>query len=241
MSTTMQARRRDSRVHTVLIVIACVLGASLLFGVVLSRVFLFQPFSIPSGAMMPTISVGDYVLVSKSAYGYSRYSLPFLQQFSGRIFAAEPKRGDIAVFRLPKDDSIDYIKRVLGLPGERIQMIAGVLHINGQPVPREQAADFVGPDPCSSKAGDVHVKRWRETLPNGVSYETLDCPDNKFYDNTPVYAVPPGHYFMIGDNRQNSADSRALSQVGYVPFDNLIGRAEVIFYSTATSLRWKRL
>ena len=172
--------------------------------------------------------------------------------FSGRIFGSEPNRGDIVVFRLPKDDSTDYIKRVIGLPGDRIQMREGLLYINEKPVKRERLSDFIGEDPCGSDA-TARVKRWKETLPNGVVYYTLDLVDNSFYDNTPVYMVPPDHYFMMGDNRDNSTDSRVLSQVGYVPIDNIVGRAEIIFFSVGEGepawkvwrwpwvVRWDRL
>ena len=207
-----------------------VLGLILLIAVPLSiRTFLFQPFNIPSEAMAPTILAGDYIFVAKYSYGYSRYSLPLSPPvFSGRIFASEPKLGDIAVFR-HKDETTDYIKRIVGLPGDRIQMINGLLHINGKPVEREQVEDYVG----ESNGKSMRVKQWRETLPNGVTHYTLDLLDNGFLDNTQVYDVPPpGHYFMMGDNRDNSNDSRILSQIGYVPLDKLVGRATIIFWST---------
>ena len=130
---------------------------------------------------------------------------------------------------LPKDGTTDYVKRVVGLPGDRIQMKQGLLYINDAPVTRERLPDFVGADPCGPST--ARVKRWRETLPNGKSYETLDCVDNGFYDNTNVYTVPEGHFFVLGDNRDNSTDSRVLSAVGYVPFENLIGRVGLIFFS----------
>jgi signal peptidase I len=199
------------------------------------RTFLFQPFNIPSGSMKETLLVGDYLFVSKYSYGYSYYSFPFSPPlFSGRIFGSEPTRGDIVVFRLPKDDSTDYIKRVIGLPGDRVQMINGLLHINGQPVKRERIEDFIETEEGPSAQ---RVKRWRETLPNGVSYTTLDITDNGFNDNTQEYVVPAGNYFMMGDNRDNSTDSRVLSQVGYVPFQNVVGRAQVIFFSIAEGER----
>jgi signal peptidase I len=194
----------------------------------LIRVFLFQPFNAPSGSMMPTLLVGDYFFVSKYAYGYSHYSLPFSPRlFPGRLLGSEPQRGDVVVFRLPKDDSIDYVKRIVGLPGDRIQMIDGVLQINGQAIKHERIDDFVITEDGAAK----RVKRYRETLPNGVSYTVLDLTANGFYDNTPVYTVPAGNYFVLGDNLDNSTDSRVLSQVGYVPFENLIGPAVIIFFS----------
>ena len=153
--------------------------------------------------------VGDYLFVSKYSYGYSHYSFPFSPPlFSGRIFGSQPDRGDIVVFRLPKDDFTDYIKRVIGLPGDRIRMIDGLLHINGQPIKRERIEDYIETEETDRA---TRVKRWRETLPNGVSYTTLDLIDNGFYDNTQEYVVPAGQYFMMGDNRDNSTDSRVLS------------------------------
>jgi signal peptidase I len=180
------------------------------------RSFIFQPFSIPSGSMRPTLLEGDYLFVSKFAYGYSRYSLPFGPNlFSGRIWSAEPLRGDVVVFKFPPNPNLDYIKRVVGLPGDRVQMINGVLQINGVPVKREKTGVIDDVDVTETQ-GPVDV--YHETLPNGVEY-----------DNTREWLVPPGHYFMMGDNRDNSSDSRL--SVGFVPAENLVGRAKRIFFS----------
>jgi signal peptidase I len=211
---------------------------ALLLAMVIRTVF-FQPFTIPSGSMMPTLLVGDYIFVNKFSYGYSKYSLPFSPNlFEGRIFASEPERGDIAVFRFPPNPSIDYIKRIVGLPGDRIQMIGGVLQVNGQPVPKIQDGVFTS-DYRMDPGTDVPV--FRETLENGVSYDTLDQAQGTRGDDTREFIVPEGHYFAMGDNRDNSLDSRL--DVGFVPAENLIGKASLIFFSLGndTSFRevWK--
>jgi signal peptidase I len=222
------------------------LGSGAFFLLLVIRVVLFQPFNIPSGSNMPTLLIGDYLFVSKYSYGYSHYSLPFSPPiFTGRILSRPVDRGDVVVFRLPKDDSTDYLKRVVGLPGDRIQMIGGVLNINGQPVKRERIEDFTSDEDGAPQP----IKQYRETLPNGVTYATLALMEKGFFDNTQVYTVPPGHYFMMGDNRDNSTDSRMLSAVGYVPYENIIGKAQIIFFSIRggevsrwpLTVRWHRL
>ncbi|MBB2751912.1 UNVERIFIED_ORG: signal peptidase I [Rhizobium aethiopicum] len=213
------------------------------------RTVLFQPFTIPSGSMMPTLLVGDYIFVNKFAYGYSKYSLPLSPDiFSGRIFGSAPKRGDIVVFRFPPNPDIDYIKRCIGLPGDRIQMKEGVLYVNGKPVPKVPDGAFTS-DYKLDPGADVPV--FRETLDNGKTYDTLDSSPASRGDNTREFIVPEDHYFMVGDNRDNSADSRF--DVGFVPAENLVGRASVIFFSLGndtsfreiwkwpTNMRWDRL
>jgi signal peptidase I len=222
-----KARSREWKAIVILILLVPALWSPL----ILFRVFLFQPFNIPSGSMVPTLVVGDYVLAAKYAYGYGRYSFPY-SPISGRVFASTPERGDVAVFRSPKDASVDYIKRIVGLPGDRIQMRQGQLMLNDKPVTRVALASGFGGASCGLDPGTKNG-RWRETLPNGASYQTYDCFDNGFYDNTPVYTVPPGHLFVLGDNRDNSTDSRAMSAMGFVPMDNLVGRAVWIFWSIA--------
>jgi len=219
------------------------------------RTLLFQPFNIPSGSLIPTLLIGDYLFVSKYSYGYSKFSMPFAPDlFSGRILSSDPKRGDIAVFKLPRDGSTDYIKRVIGLPGDKVQMIEGRLYINGQVAERERVASIRTRDAFGREAD---VPTYRETLPGGIAYQIIERDgDRGFYDNTSVYEVPAGHYFMMGDNRDNSTDSRvaAVDQgVGYVPLENFVGRAELIFFSVEegesvwqfwrwpVSLRWNRL
>lgn len=196
----------------------------------LVRTFLYEPFNIPSTSMVPNLLVGDYLFISKSSYGYSQYSFPLgIGGFEGRIMAKEPKRGDVIVFKLPKDNSTDYIKRLVGLPGDTIQMINGRLYINDELVPREE----VGMKEYDREiAGKQKVMEYIETLPGGTKHTIYKSSDNEELDNTIKYTVPEGHYFMMGDNRDNSRDSRVLDLVGYVPFENLEGRAEVIFFST---------
>jgi len=193
------------------------------------RTFAYEPFSIPSGSMIPTLLVGDYLFVSKSSFGYSRHSLPFsLPIMPNRAFEEAPKRGDVAVFKLPTDGRTDYIKRMIGLPGDTIQVKGGVLHINGKAVERKRLGEFVYKD----THGVYHNSmRYEETLPNGVVHEILEETDTYPADNTQVYTVPEGHYFAMGDNRDNSRDSRWLNDVGFIPKENLVGRAEVIFFS----------
>ncbi len=234
------------------------------------RTLLFQPFNIPSGSLIPTLLIGDYLFVSKYSYGYSRFSAPCIPAsllsssfhdiclpatWSGRVWGASPKRGDIAVFKLPRDGETDYIKRVIGLPGDRIQMIEGRLYINGQIVPREPIAPKIKTaDPYGVQ---VEVPSYYETLPGGVKHQVIEIHgDDGDLDNTKVFEVPPGNYFMMGDNRDNSTDSRVPPEqggVGFVPFENFVGRAEVIFFSASDGepawqfwkwpwiLRWSRL
>jgi signal peptidase I len=203
------------------------------------RTFLYEPFNIPSGSMKPTLLVGDYLFVSKFAYGYSRHSLPFsLPLIDGRIFAALPERGDVAVFKLPSDNRTDYIKRIVGLPGDRLQVREGILYINDEPAERARLDNFRDDDGTSNG----ELARYRETLPGGRSFTVLDLVARGALDNTQVYEVPQDHVFAMGDNRDNSLDSR-VPNVGFIPLENLIGRAEIIFFSTNGEARvwevWK--
>ena len=203
---------------------------------VVVRTFAYEPFNIPSGSMLPTLLVGDYLFVSKTSYGYSSYSLPFgLQLFDGRIFFSEPERGDVAVFKLPLDNETDYIKRIVGLPGDSIQVVEGILQVNGEPVKRRQVDDFTNRDTVGNFRS---FSRYIETLPNGVEHSILEESDTRPYDNTQVYTVPKGHYFAMGDNRDRSRDSRFLFDVGFIPVKNLVGRAEFLFFSIDGAV-WK--
>ncbi len=196
------------------------------------RTFAFEPFNIPSGSMIPTLLIGDYLFVSKFSYGYTRYSFPFSPPlFEGRIMGSLPERGDVAVFRKPGEEETDYIKRIVGLPGDRIQMIRGVLHINGEAVKREKVGG-------RGDGGFSAFTEYLETLPSGRQHLIRERSDNEVMDNSPEYRVPDGHVFAMGDNRDNSQDSRALNEVGYVPVENLIGRAEILFFSHDGSARF---
>ena len=195
------------------------------------RSLLFEPFNIPSGSMIPTLLVGDYLFVSKYSYGYSRYSFPFgMVPFDGRVFETSPERGDVAVFRQPQNESVAFIKRIVGLPGDRIQVTDGILRINDVAVNRVRKGFATASDGYNV----IRFAVYQETLPNGKSYLTQERSDDDVLDNTNVFLVPEGHYFMMGDNRDNSRDSRTTS-VGMVPAENLIGRAERLFFSHNSS------
>jgi signal peptidase I len=206
------------------------------------RTFFFQPFNIPSASMEATLLVGDYLFVEKFSYGYSRYTFPFGgwpfgDKMQGRYFAHEPTRGDVIVFKYPQDNSTDFIKRLIGMPGDTIQMKQGTLYINDKAIPKKRIADYVE----KIDGEDHHVPQYEETLPNGVTYKVLDRDPEGALDTTEAFHVPAGHYFMMGDNRDNSDDSRAA--VGYVPAENLEGKAEIRFFSTDGSAKvweiWK--
>ena len=202
------------------------------------RTVAFEPFNIPSGSMKPTLLVGDYLFVSKYSYGYSRFSMPFSPPlFDGRLFDRVPDRGDVAVFRWPRDDRTDYIKRIVGLPGDRIQMRAGALYLNGEPVPRQPAGTFADDEFGNTVLASMFI----ETLPGDDPHRILKRESNTSLNNTAEYTVPPGHVFAMGDNRDNSLDSRVPLQsngVGFVPLENLIGRAEFIFFSIDAKAPW---
>ena len=229
----MAAKSKGGFAETVKTVIYAVAIALLI------RTVAFEPFNIPSRSMVPTLLVGDFLFVSKYAYGYSRHSIPFSPKvFGGRILESLPERGDVAVFKLPRDNETDYIKRVIGLPGERIQMRGGTLFINDKPVSRRQIEDFAYEDEWGQTR---FARQYVETLPEGRSFRTLDLTPNGSLDDTLVYTVPNGHVFMMGDNRDNSTDSRVpgiAGGVGFVPLENLVGRAEVLFFSIDTNFRW---
>ena len=225
------AKQGESWVETVKTIVYALLIALVI------RTFLFQPFNIPSGSMEATLLVGDYLFVEKFSYGYSRNSFPFsFPPFHGRVFGSAPTQGDVVVFKMPNQASEhymeDYIKRVIGMPGDKVQMVDGVLYLNDKAVPKVRVADYIERD----EFGIVrHVPQFQETLPDGKSYLVLDRETTP-YDNTQPYIVPKGEYFMMGDNRDNSDDSRG--DVGYVPAENLVGRAELRFFSIDDTAVW---
>ncbi len=198
------------------------------------RSVIAEPFNIPSGSMVPTLLVGDYLFVSKFSYGYSRHSFPFsVAPISNRLIASMPERGDVAVFRLPSNITVDYIKRVVGLPGDRIQVKRGILHINGEAVERR----LLGDGNVASGQTSLVTQRYEEIFPDGHRHIIQEVSDDQIFDNTLEFTVPDGHYFMMGDNRDNSRDSRS-SSVGFVPIENFIGRAEFLFFSHGGDARF---
>ncbi len=207
------------------------------------RTVAFEPFNIPSGSMIPTLLIGDFVFVSKYSYGYSHYSMPFSPDvFSGRIFGSYPHRGDVVVFRNTRDTSEDWIKRVIGLPGDRIQVKEGQLYINGAEVPRTSEGSYETADSGGVRMQD---QEYLEALPGGPRHHLLKQSDGQIYpgadfdpNNTDEYVVPDGHLFMMGDNRDNSADSRFMNGLGFVPLENVIGRAQFIFFSFNAEYPW---
>lgn len=202
------------------------IGIALIF-----RSFLFEPFHIPSASMRGTLLEGDYIFVSKFAYGYSRYSFPFgtkFDYFGGRSSDTMPERGDVIVFRLPTNTSIDYIKRVIGLPGDTVQVVGGRVWLNGELLEYERVEDFVFRE---NIANPKPVLQYRETLPDGASHQVLDRQSYGTVDDTQEFVVPQGHLFMMGDNRDDSIDSRYQNEVGFVPIENVVGKANIILFS----------
>jgi signal peptidase I len=225
--SSMSAKKQEGLGETLLTVVYAVLIALVI------RTFAFEPFNIPSGSMIPTLLVGDYLFVSKYSYGYSKHSFPLsAAPFDGRILESAPQRGDVVVFKTPVDDKTDFIKRVIGLPGDTIRMQDGRLFINGQLVERTRVDEYTYRDTYGSVQ---RLNLYTETLPGGKQHPILEEDDRSRFDNTPEFKVPEGHFFMMGDNRDISLDSRA--DVGFVPAENLVGRAEFLFFSTDGSAR----
>ena len=198
------------------------------------RTFLFEPFRIPSGSMYPTLYVGDYLFVSKYTYGYSKHSFPFsMPLFEGRIWADKPERGDVVVFKFPQDNRTDFIKRIIGLPGDKIKLVKGRVYINGQMLAREKIEDFVLRD---QKGNAERFHQYIETLPEGLQHHILEVSDYEQADDMPEVTIPKNCYFVMGDNRDKSDDSRI--SVGFVPEENLVGKARFLFFSHNDSGAW---
>ena len=219
-----------------------------IFIALLIRSFIFEPFNIPSGSMKPNLLVGDFIFVSKYSYGFSKHSLPFsIPLIPGKIFSNTPERGDVVVFKTPENNRTDYIKRVIGLPGDKIEIKNGIIFINGSEILRKKLNDFIDTD---NDTNNKRVRMYNEYFFN-KEINILDITDNGIADNTQLFNVPENHFFVMGDNRDNSQDSRYIKSVGFIPFDNLVGRAELIFFSwnwrkigqknCKTSIEWERI
>ena len=199
-----------------------------IFIALLIRSFIFEPFNIPSGSMKPNLLVGDFIFVSKYSYGFSKHSLPFsIPLIPGKIFSNTPKRGDVVVFKTPENNRTDYIKRVIGLPGDKIEIKNGIIFINGSEILRKKLNDFIDTD---NKTSNKRVRMYNEYFFN-KEINILDITDNGLADNTQLFNVPENHFFVMGDNRDNSQDSRFISTVGFIPYENLVGKAQFIFFS----------
>ncbi len=202
-----------------------------IFIALLIRSFIFEPFNIPSGSMKPNLLVGDFIFVSKYSYGFSKHSLPFsIPLIPGKIFSNIPERGDVVVFKTPENNRTDYIKRVIGLPGDKIEIKNGIIFINGSEILRKKLNDFIDTD---NKTTNKRVRMYNEYFFN-KEINILDITDNGISDNTQLFNVPENHFFVMGDNRDNSQDSR-FSTVGFIPFENLVGKAQFIFFSLENS------
>ena len=199
-----------------------------IFIALLIRSFIFEPFNIPSGSMKPNLLVGDFIFVSKYSYGFSKHSLPFsIPLIPGKIFSNTPERGDVVVFKTPENNRTDYIKRVIGLPGDKIEIKNGIIFINGSEILRKKLNDFIDTD---NKTSNKRVRMYKEYFFN-KEINILDITDNGIADNTQLFNVPENHFFVMGDNRDNSQDSRFISTVGFIPYENLVGKAQFIFFS----------
>ncbi|MHB1204852.1 MAG: signal peptidase I [Rhodospirillaceae bacterium] len=206
--------------------------------VLVVRTVAAEPYTVPTPSMVPTLLVGDKLVASKYAYGYSRYSVPIGEiPMTGRVLETPPTRGDVIVFRLPRDTSETYVKRVIGLPGDRVQMKAGRLYVNGEMAERHEMGAFV--TDLGGRSFTLH--HYIETLPGGRDHEVIEMSDDESLDNTQEYTVPAGHYFMMGDNRDDSLDSRVAASaggVGMVPAENLVGRVDMVLYSHNPDEPW---